>query len=91
MEGEPSIGCVEGGHGFDDVFMTPLGEEEDVGSGERRYPRMDLDGTIFEEHLLRKFSNSVGGDGSGLAMRWYRVRIYVGAFYSFTGLQPIPR
>ncbi|EER19136.1 WD repeat domain containing protein [Perkinsus marinus ATCC 50983] len=59
VEGEPSIGCVEGGHGFDDVFMTPLGEEEDVGSGERRYPRMDLDGTIFEEHLLRKFSNSV--------------------------------
>ncbi|KAF4755799.1 hypothetical protein FOZ63_003986 [Perkinsus olseni] len=55
-----SDGGAEADGEMDDVIMTPL--EEDSGHGERRwFPRMDLDGSIFEEHMLRKLPDSVYG------------------------------
>ncbi|KAF4650533.1 hypothetical protein FOZ61_000241 [Perkinsus olseni] len=55
-----SDGGTEADGEMDDAFMTPL--EEESGHGERRrFPRMDLDGSIFEEHMLMKVPDSVYG------------------------------
>ncbi|KAF4666866.1 hypothetical protein FOL47_003870 [Perkinsus chesapeaki] len=47
---------------FGDAFMTPYEDEDSYNSSRRRrrgsFPRMGLEGSIFEDHCLRRFPNN---------------------------------